>query len=226
MSDTPFISSLTKEKRDYVAKYAKIPRPTYFSAAIKDIADSVEGEVDLTNPELNPEKVISKDFEAMLILSSKEDKSNLIAILNFLVTKRQPSAELDLMDEVLGTRAESYKQVVEDLKSTSAGSLVSSIEKVRGSLFNLLINTPITNDDGTKKELALGDEPIAVLIPDMSNMFNVINDSTSELTKPEILSVHDRIVDQLTVSYYTGAGLRRQEELFSWIRVIQTYLTM
>jgi hypothetical protein len=219
---TPFIDSLPKEKKEYVAKYAKKTRPSYFSAVLgqtqKGLGETIGGSLSEDRSQFNPNTQISQDLEAVLILASVQDKQQLIKVMEFLVKSKVQSDELELMDEILATRADSFRQISEDLKA-GANNGVAAFEEVRSNIFNLLVVAPTEGE-------ALGDEPTAVLIPELSNMFGIINTNLAQVAKPELMAIHDLVVDKLVVSYYSKAWIEQQEELSSWIQVVQVYLTL
>jgi hypothetical protein len=216
----PFIESLPKEKQNYVAKFAKETRPSYYDANLaqtaKGLASTLGGSISEDNSQFNPNTQISQDLEAVFILSSTEDKVQLIKVLEFLIKNRKQNEELELMEEILATRADSFRQIASD-QVAGNNNVVATFESVRSKTFNLLVVAPSEGD-------ALGDEPTAVLIPELSKMFGIINSNISEVAKPELMAIHDLVVDKLTVSYYSKSLDERLEELSSWINVVQAYL--
>jgi len=219
---TPFIDSLPKEKKEYVAKFAKKTRPSYYSAVLgqtqKGLGETIGGSLSEDRSQFDPNTQISQDLEAVLILASMQDKQQLIKIMEFLVKSKVQSDELELMDEILATRSDSFRQISDDL-IVGANNGVATFEAVRANIFNLLVVAPTEGE-------ALGDEPTAVLIPELSNMFGIVNTNLAQVAKPELMALHDLVVDKLTVSYYSKSWIEQQEELSSWIQVVQVYLTL
>lgn len=210
MANTPFLSSLSPAQKARVAKYARKERPSYFDPTLAAIQEDTKRTGEDPN-EFNPNVQISEDLEAALILLSSSLKEAMVKTLADL-TKSTSEEDLALMAEVVSARIEGYSTTAAELADPSL-----SYGRTREAIINALIQA-VPRDNDTEKATA-------ILIPDLSNMFQVVSASLADFTKTEVMAVHDRITDAMTLNAYSSAGATRLKELSSWKKVITTYNT-
>jgi len=219
---TPFINSLPKDKREYVARKAINPRPSYYSARLAAIQQSENARPNESRIEGEPTIQISADFEALLILSPSETRADLLFVLRQLATQMESSDELDLMKETVATRIESYVQLTSDYANLSA-----TYDLTKQKIIGLMVSLPNETTEAPQPQTTTLDleEPTVILIPDVGALFNTTGSYLTEFVKPEAMGVHDRIVDEVVLYSYINAGLSRFKELSSWIEIINLYQT-
>ena len=215
--DTPFLNSLSKDKQGFVAKKAINPRPSYFSARLAEIRDSAGPDQATVGATVE----ISADFEALLILMPAKNRADLLYVLRELAVSMESSPELDLMNEIVAVRIDTYAQL-----TTDYASLTSVYDLTKQNIVELMVSLPNEEDTAAAKpsQTALGeDDPTVILVPDVGTLFNTTSLYLTELTKPEAMGVHDRIVDEKVLYAYITASQYRLSELSSWIEIINLY---
>lgn len=219
VSATPFIASLSDDDRRLVDLYARNPRPTYYSAVVQALADQADKN-GLNKGDFDPNVTISEDFEALLIIMPPAQKSALIELLRQLAVARTMPDELDLMQEVLAIRRESYV-LVKDECANQAIALDATYTSVIQFMTELYEKTRAIPENEV-----LSQEPTAVLVPDLGNLFSNLTSFISDLNKTEVMSAHDTITDQMTLVSYSGSFLNRTKEILSWADVVNSYMTL
>lgn len=189
---TPYIDSLNEAQQALVRKKSLAEdRPSYFVA------------------ELNQETQISLDLEAVLILTPRETKQEMV---NFITQAASEAADQDtteqaLVQEMVSVRRVNYGQVF-----TDAGSRVRSFQTSRNSLMNFIEESRSTGSDNTE-----------VVIPQLSQFFSSISSAYNKYDRPDSLAIHDRITDSGFLTSTASASAINQE-LQSWLVVFNTYL--
>lgn len=221
-ADTPFINSLPKDKREYVARKAINPRPAYYSAGLASLQQSESIRPNEERIVGEPEVQISADFEALLILTPAENRADLIYVLRTLTTQAESDAEAELMKEIVAIRIDTYVQL-----TTDYAELSSKYDSTKQRIIELMVElSNETADPAQPNRAGLEEEdPSIILIPDVGNLFNVTSSYLNDFVKPEAMGVHDRIVDEMMLYSYTNAGLYRLRELSSWIEILNLYQT-
>ena len=220
-ADTPFINSLPKDKREYVARKSIDPRPSYYSTGLALLQQSEDIRLSEERIVGEPEIQISADFEALLILMPAESRADLIYVLRTLSTQMESTAEVDLMKEIVAVRIDSYVQL-----TTDYAELSSKYDATKQRIIALMVElSNETNTAAQPSDIGLEEDPSIILIPDVGNLFNVTSSYLNSFVKPEAMGVHDRIVDEMVLYSYTNASLYRMRELSSWIEILNLYQT-
>jgi hypothetical protein len=211
--NTPFIDSLTADRQAAVAKFSKgNARPSYFDATLANAQTRTKAPV----AEDSKGKVqISLDLEAALILTKNPVKKGMIDFINkaIEVVTSTNTDDFALMNEVVLLRTDSYEQVYRDV-----GDSVSEYDSVRASfLSDVDVNARGAGGEGIQTATS-------VVLNDIGPLFSSLSDARTTLTRPDDLSVHDRVADVGTLYTFEGAALARGKELSSWALVIQTYV--
>ena len=218
-STTPFIDSLSPQDRQKVIQRSLgDKRPSFYSSelaklnALNKAAPSSDGFV-------SPDVQISPDFEATLILLSEKDKKGIIQFILDAFKAEEPADELELMTNTLVKRKANYDQANSDTYAPalrfdkSRASVLAFVESKRSPV------TPAADDPAPQVE-----DNIDAVVPELSYLFSSLSTEYLSLTKPEILEMHNRIVDSQVLNYFTDEAAARKSELLSWQTVIQLYL--
>jgi hypothetical protein len=206
MADTPFINSLSEADKALVRSRARNPRPTYFVGALQDQID--RSQTTGAEAQQSAEIEISEDLEAALILMPSAQKTALVNQLTTLKDQGSSSDDLELMNQVVADRVSGFSLTIHDSQGLSI-----KYETTRSAIIDFLVK----KGDGTSQN------PTAVLIPDLSNMFQMVSSALADFEKREIMATHDRIVDHLVLSSYLSNGTYKSKELLSWVNVFSAY---
>lgn len=205
---TPFIDSLSQADRERVTANTRgDQRPSYHSATLASAQANVQARDKDEGVPKSASVQISLDFEAFLILMSPQQRGQMMDFIRTSVSIMSSSEELALMTEVAAVRAEGYAQVV-----TDAAGPTQAFDVGRASVLEFLASKGADSDSQGE-----------VLIPDLSSFFSAVSVDYLTMTKPDILAMHDRIVDSSVLGAYTDIGSERTKELLSWLNVFQTY---
>lgn len=201
---TDFIGSLPENLRTVIANNARgVNRPKYYSATLANAGAVVTAQ----KPQINAEIQISEDLEAVLILMSPQQRGQMMDFIRKSESVSTSPDDLEMMAETVARRAEGYAQVAAD-----AGGPTRNFSLARAAIMAVL-NKQRADDSSTSD----------TIVPDLSNFFAAVAVDYLVVTKPDIMAVHDRIVDESTLGAYTDSGNNRSKELLSWLKVFQTY---
>ena len=204
---TDFLLSLPADQQAVVSRQARgSKRPSYFDSQLAVVAQRAK--FSGVSPEVADTVQISEDLEAIIILLPTAQKQNLLSFLQTGLSVAQDANEVELLNEMVSIRSGNYAVV-----NSEAVAPQSAYTKAKGSIRDFLENARETSGlsiDG--------------LVPDLDRLFATLNEDIEQISRPEILELHNHITDTLAVFDMTAKGTQRQKELLSWINVFKTYL--
>ena len=219
---TPFIDTLTSSQRATVAAKSRGPkRPSYYDGTLaQDNARLMATGSQPTSDDANVQ--ISEDLEAAFILMSTADKNGLLEFIGSAIKVATSLSDDDflLLVETVAVRKAGYVQI-----SADVGSKTTQYDVVRSNVLGFIQN--IANQAIVAQntaDMTGRPDPTSVVVPDLGALFSALQDGYVTLARPDILAVHDRITDTVTLNDYQNAATHRTKELSSWAKVVTLYL--
>lgn len=218
MSSTPFIDSLGPSAKEKVNRETRGQnRPSYFSAEVSRanaLNPSLRSEKALPDPNIQ----ISYDTEAVLILLGPDTKKALIDFINVSLLATVSDDDIEMFKTMIGKRRVSYTYTV-------SGSLAPALafDRARAALLSFLEGQRQTmvDEDDTESDRR---ESVEFVLPQVGHLLSAISSEYASLTKPEVMAVHNVVLDAQVLYDLTDNAADRKSELLSWRNILTTYL--
>jgi hypothetical protein len=202
---TPFFDSLSAADKVRVQQRSLgDKKPTYFDP------------ISRTNVQ------ITLDLEALLILLDPNTKKALITFAKTALSLVPTTDELELMTQVIAIRTENYA-VINREQTRPLQQYDVTKNKVVNAMETLVRNgNPIVNP--TANQNTVKDTIGASFITDLGTMFQAFANGYNSILRTDSTAIHDRLTDSLTNAAYQESQSTREQQLQSWVSVVNTYL--